>query len=353
MSPNILDYGEWLGDIEIVKPLIILRSSVLYEARQQKNKVLLKVAHPGDENTERLKREAEFLSTLPSEKARQNHLPVLLPPYQGTTTRKIPYGRTMLQDHLLYFCLFEHFNGEPLRYLLTQNPQLWINHVGWILISSATSVAFLQSTGKLHGAISPDSILVRFDENPNVPRILLFDLGVASDVKQFQHDWYPFLVPPAYTAPELLDTAHLQPGFATDVYGLGLTLYELLVGQPTFPFKLRSDEEVYHAVEHNQRVRMNREDVKPIADMTMRAVSDKHTARPENAKELAGQLIQYFGPLPEKKRSRLPNQRTTMIIIAALLAVAFLITVAATVGEAFQGDNERNQALQSIFFYLC
>ena len=39
MSPNILDYGEWLGDIEIVKPVMILRSAVLYEATHQNQKV--------------------------------------------------------------------------------------------------------------------------------------------------------------------------------------------------------------------------------------------------------------------------------------------------------------------------
>src|SRR6266496_4377176 len=56
MSPYILDYGEWLGDIEIIRPITVLRSSALYEARHNKQKVLLKVAHPGPEHTERLKR---------------------------------------------------------------------------------------------------------------------------------------------------------------------------------------------------------------------------------------------------------------------------------------------------------
>ena len=60
MSPTILDAGEWFGDVEIVKPIIVLRSSVLYEARHQKKRVLLKVAHPGFHSKERLKREAEF-----------------------------------------------------------------------------------------------------------------------------------------------------------------------------------------------------------------------------------------------------------------------------------------------------
>src|SRR6185295_13339992 len=85
MSPYMLDYGEWLGDIEIIRPITVLRSSALYEARQNKQKVLLKIAHPGAEHTERLKREATFLRDIAASKERETLLPLLLPPYVNTT----------------------------------------------------------------------------------------------------------------------------------------------------------------------------------------------------------------------------------------------------------------------------
>ena len=122
MSPNILDYGEWLGDIEIVKPVMILRSAALYEATHHKKKVFLKVAHPGPENKERLKREAEFLKAIQLKKDQNEFLPVLLPPYANTTIQVDAYGKAMLRGHLLYFYLFEFVEGEPLRDVLTKNP---------------------------------------------------------------------------------------------------------------------------------------------------------------------------------------------------------------------------------------
>lgn len=329
MSPTILDYGEWLGDIEIVKPVIVLRSAVLYEATHQKKKVFLKVAHPGTENKERLKREAEFLKTLQLKNERSEFLPVLLPPYANTTIDVDAYGKAMLRGHLLYFYLFEHVEGEPLRDVLMKNPQLWINHIGWLMISLASAVAVLQSKGLFHLGLSPDSVLVRFDDDPNVPRTLLYDLGIASDAQDLNLNWHPFIVPPAYTAPELIDAGAIQPDYATDVYGLGLTLYELLVGEPTFTYKLHSDAEVYRAVQRNRRVQMNRiEDVKPVADIALQAVDQQATNRQKNAREMAEQLLAYFGEAPGKKKDRWPSLNTLLVIVAALLAIAFLIALA-------------------------
>jgi serine/threonine protein kinase len=177
-------------------------------------------------------------------------------------------------------------------------------------------------------------VLVRFDERPNVPRILLFDLGIISDVQSFPANWYSFCVPPAYTAPELMDGQATRPGYATDVYGLGLTLYELLVGQPAFPNRLESDDEVYRAVQRNRRVRMNRvEDVKPMADIALQAVDPQVSKRQQSAGEMVEQLLAYFGEVPGRKQRRLPSLNTILIVVGATLAVAFLIALAASLSE--------------------
>lgn len=337
MSPTILDYGEWLGDLEIIKPVMILRSSVLYEATHQKTKVFLKVAHPGEENKERLKREAEFLATTQLHKEQNKFLPVLLPPYANTTIKDDAYGKTMLRGHLLYFCLFEFTVGEPLRDILTDNPQLWINHAGWLMISLATAVNFLHTKGIFHYAISPDAVLLHFyetEENFNAPRILLFDLGIVSDANTVRRNWYPFAALPAYTAPELIDTHAIQPAYATDVYGLGLTLYEMLVGEPTFTYKLRSDKEVYAAIKRNRAIKMNRvEDVESIANIALQAVSDHIQNRQQDATVLVQQLSVYFGQLPKPKPSRWPSLNTIMIVIVTLLTIAFLIALAVSLNE--------------------
>lgn len=323
MSPTILDFGEWLGDIEIVKVVTTLRAAVIYEATQQKRKILLKVAHPGEKNKQRLQREARFLSNFS-----HPHLPKLLPPYMNANPKQEPYGRTMFQGHLLYFFLFEFVEGESLRAVLTQNPQLWVNHVGWLMGDLALAINFLHLKKNYHYGLTPEAVLVRFDQKLNVPRLLLCDLGVASDQQNLPGSWYPFAVPPAYTAPELVGKERIAATYATDVYGLGLLLYELLVGAPAFAYKLAGDRAVYHAVLANHRVRMNRfEDVEPLARFAEQAVHSQPAQRQANAADFAEGLIKLFGRTPSARASRWPTKRTLLYIIGGLLALAFLITL--------------------------
>jgi len=331
MSPTILDFGEWLGDIEIVKVVTILRSAVIYEATHQKQKVYIKVAHPGEQNKLRLQREARFLSNF-----QHPQLPTLLPPYTNTHIKKEPYGRTMFQGHLLYFFLFAYIEGEPLRAVLSQNPQLWVNHVGWLMSDLALTINFLHLKKTYHYGLTPEAVLVRFDEKRNVPHILLCDLGIVGEQANLQKNWYAFVVPPAYTAPELINKERISAAHATDVYGLGLLLFEMLVGSPTFPYKLAGDQAVYHAVLQNHRVQMNRlQEFEHLARLTEQAVEPEMAKRHSDAADFAKGLIKLFGRTPTTQPNRWFTKRNLVYLIGILLAVAFLITLIVSLQQMF------------------
>lgn len=330
MSPTILDRGDWFGDIEIARPITVLRASVLYDAMHQKRRVLLKVAHPGTENKARLKREAEFLQRVAVEGENLKSLPVLLPAYAYSTVARTGYGKTMFQGHLLYFFMFEHFEGEPLRDLLATNPQLWINHVGWLMIELATAVNFMHQRGLYHYGLSPDSLLVRLNADIGAPHILLCDLGIAGARDSLTSEWYPFCVPPAYTAPELTDVRArtVAADYQSDVYGLGLLLYEMLVGEPAFKYKLRSDAEVYRAVVRSERVLMNRiKEMDMVAEIALRATNPNASNRQQHAAQVAQELIEIFGTVPPEKKRQLPSISQLFLTSAVLLAIAFLIAL--------------------------
>ena len=61
-SPVIMGYGDFLGDIQVIRLLYVIRTAAIYQAQRGDEQVLLKVAHNGCE--EQLKREAVLLACL-------------------------------------------------------------------------------------------------------------------------------------------------------------------------------------------------------------------------------------------------------------------------------------------------
>ena len=332
-APLLLERGDHLDDLEIIAPVATLRTSMLYQASRGQQRLLLKVAHPDPRAAARLKREADFLAAV-SGSASDPVLPTLLPPYLGTDTHKRSYGSTMVGGQLLYFALYALFEGEPLRAILARNPQPWVNHAGWIAHSLAKAVALMHSRGILHMALSPDSALVRFDHVTGTPEVLLYDLGLAANATEaidgrpaWQLQWYREAVAPSYVAPELLDLERTQVavGYRTDVYGVGLVLYEMLIGRPAFPAPRIDDQTTYDLVRAGSLPSMSRVlDAKDLAAVANRAISKQ---RYEHLQAFDKELLAATGPVPDTRRPFWYGLERPLLALVVLLAVAFLVTL--------------------------
>ena len=87
-STEIFDNSEWFGPIEIIQPIVITRSAIVYQAQRGEEKVLLKVANKGCED----KLRAEAKTFLQLTKIGQHPLlPVLLPAHPQGTIEAHPY----------------------------------------------------------------------------------------------------------------------------------------------------------------------------------------------------------------------------------------------------------------------
>src|SRR5215211_5660094 len=117
--------------------------------------------------------------------------------------------------------------------MLIKNPQPWYQHASWLTVSLADLLAFLHIKGqRLHLNINPDVVLVRTDAQ-GIPRPMLVDLGALEEQGAVNSQWVKEYALPAYTAPELLERNPVS-SVQSDVYGLGLMLYEMLAGHPAF-----------------------------------------------------------------------------------------------------------------------
>jgi serine/threonine protein kinase len=325
----VLESGESLGDINIARVLAVLSTAAVYEANRGGETVLLKVAHHGSE--ERLKREATFLAAL---HGRTVHaaLPHLLPAYAQADVRTYPYGKGVTQGHTFYYTVLAWANGKLLRDVLRQRPQPWYQHAGWLVLAVANAVALMHQQQRLHLCLSPESILVRNDRE-QIPRPMLLDLGAITRPEEVRQNWQSSFMLPAYVAPELLGRSGSRYGAFTDVYGLGLILYEMLSGSAAYSFHLRMDSEIYDDVLHTPPAPLNRPDLKHLPDIVSRAISKDYRHRPSHVLALAQELQTMLPPVPREKQERRINWRAVAIVLGAVLAVTLLLALAVALGQ--------------------
>lgn len=316
---EIFDNGEWFGPVEIIQPIVILRSAIIYHARRGEEEILLKIANTGCE--EKLRHEAKAFLQLA--KAGQHPLlPVLLPAHPQGSLERHPYGWTIIRGKLRYYEVFQYADGVILRNLLLKNPQPWFQHVGWIILSIADVIYYLHRAGKLHLCLNPDVVLVRFDKQ-GIPRPMLLDLGVGQTADQVLQIWRDHYNLPAYTAPELLRAGRLGP--ASDVYGLGILLYEMLAGRPAYEYHLKKDEAVISSVLGGEFKPTGRVDLKNIPEIAEKSISPEYGARFPDVLSFVKALQLNFPPVPAEKKPAKINWTVIFIILGALLAISLLI----------------------------
>ncbi len=322
-ATEIFDNGEWFGPIEIIEPLIITRSAIVYHARRDKENILLKVANVGCE--EKLKLEAKAFLQLA--KAGQHPLlPVLLPAHIQGSIEQHPYGWIVIEGRLKFYAIFKYAEGTVLRNLLLKNPQPWYQHAGWIVISIADVIYYLHRAGKLHLCINPDVILIRFDKQ-GIPRPLLLDLGISASGQAAIDAWNGNYNLPAYTAPEILSGSS-SPGPATDVYGLGMLLYEMLAGRPAYEYHLKKDEAVVGEISQAEFKPTGRIDLKNVPEIAEKAIQNQPGQRFADVPAFARALQSNFPAIPAEKKPFRVNWRMVFIVLGSLLAISLLLLLA-------------------------
>jgi serine/threonine protein kinase/tetratricopeptide (TPR) repeat protein len=101
----------------------------------------------------------------------------------------------------------------------------------WIFARLAAALAHSHARGVLHGDLKPGNILIR---NDGEPALLDFNLSQLLDRKSLQHigGTLPYMAPETYRG--LIGHA-VAPSGSSDIYGLGVMLFEFVTGRLPFP----------------------------------------------------------------------------------------------------------------------
>lgn len=128
------------------------------------------------------------------------------------------------------YIVLEYLEGEPLRHLIETARRLPVGRAVRIATSLAEVVAYCHAHRVYHRDLKPENILV--DQRD---RVKIIDFGIALLEGAPRVTWRGFsglVGTPTYMAPEQIRGERGGP--ATDVYAIGIILYEMLAGVPPY-----------------------------------------------------------------------------------------------------------------------
>lgn len=172
----------------------------------------------------------------------------ILPPNQTPPPRfSHPHAVDILEigEHELghHFVTMELLNGTTLEDVINQQGPLPLEHCDAILRTLCGVLEAAHGESTVHGDVKPQNIFLHQATTGEVLKLLDFVGGgepgtpmVRPPRRRRETDIYltSHAGTPAYMAPELFQDAPLTP--RSDVYGLGVTLFEMLTG--TLPFRI-------------------------------------------------------------------------------------------------------------------
>jgi hypothetical protein len=209
-----------------------------------------------------------------------------------------------------YFVM-ELVNGVKITEYCDQN-RLGLEQRLELFIQVCHAIQHAHQKGIIHRDIKPSNVLVTMLDGVPVPKVIDFGIAKATDEqltdKTLLFTAYAQLIgTPAYMSPEQMELGGLDLDTRSDIYSLGVLLYELLTGRTPFDSK----ELLKSGVEEMRRTLQKREPSCPSAKLRAldgeeltKTAMQRHVELPNLLSELRGDLDWIIMKALEKDRAR-------------------------------------------------
>jgi eukaryotic-like serine/threonine-protein kinase len=262
----VLFRGQTLGKYKIVAPLGSGGFGTVYLAQDTwiDKKVAIKVPHRQGLDFGELLREPRLLASV-------NHPNIVA----ITTAEK--------QDNV-FFIVMEYVPGETLENIIGTQGALELNRALDYTCQICNAVDHAHQQGVIHRDLRPANVLVGEHDMLKVA-----DFGTSRFLEIAAHGTTVIGSPP-YMAPEQF---HGRAVFASDIYSLGVTMYQMLTGELPYDTPAPADLDKLMSGELVSPPRLKNPSIpKAISDIVMKAMAPDISARYQRASDVLGDVLE-------------------------------------------------------------
>jgi serine/threonine protein kinase len=194
------------------------------------------------------------------------------------------------------FIVMEYIPGVDLKTLIQERGRFTPDEALPLLIQACAGVGYAHRAGLVHCDVKPQNILVMPDQ-----RLKVTDFGIARALATIHPEEQTNVVwgSPQYFSPE--QATGMAPSPASDVYSLGVILYEMLTGSLPFNSSTATGLAQLHVDAIPPILSAMLPNVSPALEQIMTKVLSKEPAMRYRTADQLGRVLQNFGSNHVKK----------------------------------------------------
>jgi eukaryotic-like serine/threonine-protein kinase len=280
--------GQTVGKYRILSPLGSGGFGSVYLAEDTwiKKKVALKVPHKQNLDFSEMVKEPRLLASM----SHPNIVTVL------TAEKQPAAANAAAGKDDIFFIVMEYVPGETLEHVITREGALDVARALDFTCQMCNAVDHAHKAGILHRDLRPGNMLVS-----EAGRLKVTDFGTSRFLEIAAHGTTVIGSPP-YMAPEQF---YGKAVFASDVYSIGVTMYQMLTGTLPYDTPAPADIERLMRGELISSPRLKNSKIpRAINDIVLKALAPDIPARYQSAADLLNDILAAREPVAVRKATR-------------------------------------------------